>query len=134
MSKFKVGDKVRIVRPFDDDDFPAVGWASDMQDYVNDGITYTISGKQDGPPERYLLQDHDWCWVADSLELVSEVDDAKVQKEADAIIHDAMLFRAMLWWHGRGRHGNSAANAYKHMAERRLTKQQESEAKAETSS
>lgn len=89
--KFKKGDKVCIVRAFKEEDYPHVGYNSSMDAYVGTGQVHTID-KAHSCPERYTLVGHAWTWVEESLELVDEAD---IRAKAEAIINDALRYRAL---------------------------------------
>ena len=70
MSKFKVGDKVKIVKGFTDQEYPKIGWVNSMNDQIGkEGIVFSISQHSGGI---YIgVEDEDyWSWPASSLELI----------------------------------------------------------------
>ena len=90
MSKFKVGDKVRIVkhRPHDEPDLSLV---NSMVRYLGQETTIT---KVLGPQQYTIALDHshfNWHekWLESSEEMLA------VEAEAQAIIKDAMRYRSL---------------------------------------
>lgn len=84
MSKFKVGDKVRIVKPFYVD-----------REYINDIVTITEVEPNDSSCYRYKVKENDRPWVDDELEYLStstnikatdiRIDDSGVNVSVDSL-------------------------------------------------
>lgn len=72
MSEFKVGDKVKVLRAFTDEDFPEVGWMHEMEKCVGkEGRVDSID--EDG--DIYVrIHGHmpNWCYPSSVLEKVED--------------------------------------------------------------
>lgn len=84
--KFKVGDKVKVVRVW-----PIhAGWISELNSYVCDGKEYVISKVHGGDGTYYLGPGH-WWFPEESLELAEENNfniTTKITYSADGLVFD----------------------------------------------
>lgn len=113
---FNVGDKLRVARNASKK-WP--GYHADLDKYIGkDGVV--VEATREWSRLRFP-NGNSWAWTNDCFERPAE--EVAVREEAERIIRDAMLWRAMMWWHGK--RDPKHAESYLRMGEARLAKMQE---------
>lgn len=90
MSKFKVGDKVRILDGSKINDYRG-DWTSDMNNYI--GKVCTIRKASEDKPTGYWMKEIDYIWDERGLERIED----KLKNQKIVITHDGKMTTAKFY-------------------------------------